>query len=165
MPDLGRGIKAGLAAGIIYMLVLIMFALITTSILLQCPYSLGSPNLLTPHIERMFGVTGFPAVILVTLLGTLTYAIIGVIGGIIFGLVYATVHNILPGSTSVFKGIALSYIFWLIFSVALGFISGVIDMYYFFLNFVVIGFISSIVYGFSLGKFWDKFGRKRPVIK
>jgi len=165
MYDLIRGLKSGLAAGIIYISALTLFTLIAIYIIVQCSPTVGSPNLLTPHIKMIFGVTGFPAIILGTLIGTLAYVIIGGIGGIIFGLIFATVYNSLPGSTSIFKGITLSYIFWLIFSVFLGFIFGAINISYYIVIYILIGFISSIIYGYSLGKFWDKFGKKRLVIK
>lgn len=159
MSDLKRGAKAGLAAGFIYMLVLIIFSAITAAIVItQYSSSVGSPNLVAPYIESMFGVTGFSAVILGAIIGILLYAIIvGVIGGIIFGIIYSAFYNSLPGSTSVIKGIGLSYIFWLIFSIVLNY-STIIYIHYFIVQNVIIGMLCAVIYGFFLGKFWDKFG-------
>ena len=59
---------------------------------------------------------------------------------------------------SVMKGIILSLIFWVIFSLALGYTSiAVYGMEYFAVNNVVMGLITSVIWGFLLGKFWDKF--------
>lgn len=89
----------------------------------------------------------------------------GIIGGLIFGLIYAAIYNSLPGSSSVAKGIVLAIIFWLILSVGIGFVvSGIFGMTYYILNSIIIGLIGSIIWGYLLGKFWDKYSGQ-PIIQ
>jgi hypothetical protein len=152
MAELGRGVKAGIVAGIIYGIVVgILQAIVTIGMW---------DTIISAYDQAVSGygvtMTLTQAVLLPTLF--ISGIIGGIIGGIILGLIYAAIYNSLPGSTSVKKGIVLAIIFWLIFSVGLGYASlGVYGTTFFIIQNIVIGLIVSIFWGYLLGKFWDRF--------
>ncbi len=150
MADFVRGIKAGIVSGIIYGIISAILGLLIIMVYWQT---------LMGGLGVFFMGTDMMAVFMFMLPSLFIGAIVaGIIGGIIFGLIYAAIYNSLPGSTSVMKGIVLSLLFWIIFSLALGYTSmTVYGMEYFAVNNVVIGLITSVIWGFLLGKFWDKF--------
>jgi len=159
MAEFGRGIKAGIVAGIISGIISMVFSIIQYSALWDAVAS---------YYEGLSGTggffTGMAEVSLIAMIPGLAIGAIigGIIGGIIFGLIYAAVYNSLPGSTSIMKGIVLSLIFWLIFTVALGYASASmigIGMTFYGIS-LVFGLISSLIWGFLLGTFWDKFAPK-----
>jgi hypothetical protein len=85
----------------------------------------------------------------------------GLIIGLIIGAVFAFVYRILPGTTSLVKGITISILFWFLFSFLFQFI---IFKYgsYFSDNAqreIIASLILYIFFGFLLGFFWDRFSR------
>ena len=159
MADFGRGIKAGIISGIIYGIIIGIFSAIVSFIMWDT---------ISAAYDDVISGFGFGGLIEFTLEGQIINGFIGgiiygIIFGLIFGLIYAAVYNSLPGSTSIMKGIVLMLIVWLILSVGLGYLS--IDLFgttYYIVS-LITGLIGSIIWGFLLGKFWDKYGGKQPA--
>ena len=160
MTDIVRGIKAGIVSGIVYGIIIGILSAIVTYIMWDTIFA---------AYESFFGDLGMSGLFTAAQISLSTQIISGFIGGIIggvifgliFGLIYAALYNSLPGSTSMMKGIVLMLIVWLILSVGLGFFSiGMFGMTYYIVNSVVVGLIGTIIWGYLLGTFWDKFGTK-----
>ena len=96
----------------------------------------------------------------------IVYIIFGVIGGLIFGLMFAALYDKLPGKTPKSKGIVTSIIFWVV--LILGFPAlanlyrwGFEGLYEFvcgsfYQTQAVIGLGTSILWGWLLGRFWER---------
>ncbi len=139
MAEFGKGIKAGILAGVIEGVILIAVIAAMAETLL-------------PGFWATMGALGS------TGLAMTVFAIVGIIGGIfsglIFGAIYAAAYGSLPGS-SIVKGMILSIVMWLVFSVALNY--GTIAQYP---TYAAISLITSLLWGALVGIFWDKFGSK-----
>lgn len=135
MIEWGKGLKTGALSGIIYGVINSL-----TSIIL---YNFGYYYNLTIFFGLIFGF------------------IPGLIIGLIVGAVFALTYRILPGTTSLVKGIAISILFWFLFSFMF---QHIILKYgsYFSENSqieIIVSLILYIFFGFLLGIFWDKFSR------
>jgi len=103
MADFGRGIKAGVAAAGVYLIISVIFEVtgfsdqfgaITMAAGLRTSLELTDPS---------FGIT----LILVDIVPR-------VVRGIVFGAVFAALYNLLPSTTSIGKGVVLSSFFWIV---------------------------------------------------
>ncbi|WXG43920.1 MAG: DUF6789 family protein [Promethearchaeati archaeon SRVP18_Atabeyarchaeia-1] len=135
MADYVLGIKAGILAGTVYAVVF-GFTLIAfgTTLLGKLGEALG-------------------------LIDQANVIIVGVTGGMLWGLGYADLYDNLPTESSIPKGIVMGLVFWLVFSVALGYgyLSYAEGVAYFALEFV----FQVLVFGVLLGLFWSVFGEEK----
>jgi hypothetical protein len=98
LADFGRGIKAGVITGIIYLAISAILAIIDPEFLyITDIYAAG----LTPF---MFAVDSF----------VVTAFLNHIVRGIIFGAIFAALYNYLPGVTGIVKGIALALFLWIV---------------------------------------------------
>lgn len=157
MAELGRWAKAGIVAGIFYAILsailgAIVIFIFKETIMEYAEEALINVGITGTDVESLL-VFIFPAMIFGIIIG-------GIIFGLIFGLIYAALYNSLPGSTSVAKAIILSIIAWLIFSVGLGYSNiASFGIAYYVIGSIVIGIITWIIWGYLLGRFWDRFGK------
>lgn len=139
MADLIRGLKAGILSGIIWG---ILNAIISSFIFAIMIKSYSYFNPIMGLLSLPFGI------------------ISGIIVGVILGLIYSAGYNILPGSSSIIKGISLMLILWVIFSVVIG---NIFSLQYneTFTNYYEMNLISSlityIIFGYLIGLLWDKY--------
>ena len=88
----------------------------------------------------------------------------GVIGGMIFGVIFAVLYDKLPGKTSGIKIIIISIIYWVAIPLGLPVLNTLRLWGFegFFWGFMweptLIGLVTSIIWGWLLGFFWDRFG-------
>jgi len=131
MAEYGRGIKAGIIGGVIAGIIL---------------------AILTALILFIFeGSTDFTTTIWTMIIGNL----IGfIILGIIFGIIFAATYDKLPGATAIKKGMVLAIIIWIIFLLIGFFTSYSTYGIETFGGGVITGLISSIIWGYLIGKFW-----------
>jgi hypothetical protein len=166
LADFGRGIKAGVVTGIVYIVISgILGAIYYNSLSVPFPmYAAG----LTP-----FSLTDLTNPSLVTEL-LFQY----VVRGIVFGAVFAALYHYLPGVSSTVKGVVLSLFLCIValieviymtpgwptegISYAGGYYSGRIEMSSSF-SMVWPGIISALVFGALTGFLWDRFRAKRPA--
>jgi hypothetical protein len=103
MADFKRGIKAGVAAAGVYLIISVIFEVtgisvqfgdITMAAGLRTPLKLIDPSLV------------------ITLI--LVDIVPRVIRGIVFGAVFAALYNFLPGTRSIVKGMVLSLFLWIV---------------------------------------------------
>lgn len=129
MVDFFRGIKAGLIAGLSYGIISEIFFLTR--------YTYYSP------LSFFF--------VLISVIFTMFW---GLILGCVFGLIFAALYDKIPGTNSIIKGITLSTLFWLIFSVLIvGFIFYSNNNS---TNDTIFSLLAYIIFGFFVGFIWDK---------
>ncbi len=155
MADYNRGVKAGGYAGFIFG---VINAILVTIILLVLWESFSTTSM--PD----FASSIFISIIITSFISTIFS---GIIGGAIFGVIYAAIYNKLPGSTSAMKGIVLALVYWLVFSIIIGYYrrSDYDIMYYYVVN-IGLGLVLYLFWGVLIGKFWDKYadGEKKPLV-
>ena len=177
MADFKRGIKAGVAAAAVYLLISVIFELtgffdqfvnITMAAGLRFSLELIDPS---------FVIT----LILVDIVPR-------VVRGIVFGAVFAALYNFLPGTRSIVKGVVLSSFLWIVtvieviyttpgwpwhangFSGSGTYYSGMISLSS--VGLALAGIISALAFGALTGFLWDRFRGKelaeerkgRPVL-
>jgi hypothetical protein len=165
MADFGRGIKAGVITGVVY---------IVASAILAAIY-LNNPSLPSFPMYAA-GLTPFPLTDLTnpSLVTELLFQY--VIRGIIFGAVFAALCHYLPGVISIVKGVVLSSFFCIValieviyatpgwptegVSYAGSYYSGRLLMSSSF-SIVWPGIISALIFGALTGFLWDRFRAKR----
>jgi hypothetical protein len=131
MAEYGRGIKAGLIGGIVAGIVL---AVLTAILIYVTEGSTDFANTITTIVAS-------------NLIGYIIF-------GIIFGIIFAAIYDKLPGATAIMKGMSLAIIIWI-----LGIIIGYFTTFQTFgiTTFggnIIIGLISSIIWGYIIGRFW-----------
>jgi hypothetical protein len=161
LADFDRGIKAGVATGIIYLVI---------AGILGAVYDL-LPN---PHFILGIGLPLFTWRSL-TDPAFMIYLLIQYVGrGIAFGVVFAALYNFLPGTTSVKKGVVLSAFLYIIALVGAIYTTPgwptdgtIIDGIYYIgvlnlssLGPALAGIISALVFGTLTGFLWDRFRGK-----
>lgn len=153
MRDFGRGLIVGVVAGFVFAIVYSIISIVIVIFFLFRPIA-WTQTASFVNDALMFSNIG-------ALLPSAIFS--GIVGGIVFGLIYAAVYNTLPGSTSAMKGIMLGTVFWLIFAVVIGYFRTATHygMVYYGTN-VITGLISYLIWGYLVGKLWDKFGGKQP---
>jgi len=103
MADFKRGIKAGVAAAAVYLIISVIFELTGFSdqfLAITMAAGLGI------HLELMD-----PSFVITLIL---TNIVPYVLRGIIFGAVFAALYDYLPGVTSIVKGVVLSSFLWIL---------------------------------------------------
>ena len=180
MADFKRGIKAGVAAAAVYLIVSVILAAIGHRFWYLSDFidaaGLGIPLWL---MDPSFVITLI-----------LTNIVPYVLRGIIFGAVFAALYNFLPGTTSVKKGVVLSSFLWIVaviqviyttpgwpwhtngfgFSGSGTYYSGMISLSS--VGLALAGIISALVFGALTGFLWGRFRGKelaeerkgRPVL-
>ena len=168
MADFGRGIKAGVVTGIVYMVI--------AGILGAIYYDSFS----VPHF--IYG-TGLTPLFSLTALRDSSFVISSLLQhlgrGIVFGAVFAALYDFLPGTASVKKGVVLSAFVWVLSAV--GFIymtpgwptegdsfwtycgGGAVVLSS--ISLALAGIISALVFGALTGVLWDRFRAKELTEK
>ena len=144
MVDLNRGLKAGAVSGVIYGVA----GPIINGLIYSFSWRYGSPFYL--FLNAIWGI------------------IPGLILGIIIGLIFAATYKLIPGTTSMVKGIIISIFFWLIFSLLLQYIFSYGSFYLSESRQIIImlDLILYVFFGILLGVFWDKFEKlERKCLK
>jgi hypothetical protein len=166
LADFGRGIKAGIITGIVYMVIAGILGEIYH-------YSWSIPDFIYGTGLTLFSLRSLMDPSSVT---SLLFQYI--VRGIIFGAVFAALYSFLPGVTSVKKGVVLSSFLWIVAlieviyittrqwlwhtnGIAVGgtYYSGTINLSSF--SMVWPGIISALAFGALTGFLWDRFRAKR----
>jgi hypothetical protein len=163
LADFGRGIKAGVVTGIIYLVI----SAILGAIYQNNPFSI-------PHFLYGTGLTLFTWRLLTDPASVFDLLFQYVIRGIVFGAIFAALYNFLPGTASVKKGVVLSAFVWILSAVGIIYITSGwptdgISWTYCGGGAVVLssvgpalaGIISALVFGALTGFLWDRFRPKR----
>jgi hypothetical protein len=106
MADLWRGIKAGVAAATVYLII---------SVILELSHLSPSGITLAAGLTIQLELTD-PSFMIFSILGR-------IVRGIIFGAVFAALYDYLPGTTAVKKGVVLSAFLWILGAVELIYIT------------------------------------------
>jgi hypothetical protein len=163
MADFGRGIKAGIAAGGVYIVI---------SVILAAIYH-NSSSFLYPMYVYAVGLTPFVSSLSEVRLFVLTLLFQYIVRGIVFGVVFAALYNFLPGTISVKKGVVLSAFLWIVTIIQIVYTTpgwytkGIPWIYYggtldlSSVGLVLLGIMSALVFGALTGFLWDRFRAKR----
>jgi hypothetical protein len=162
LADFGRGIKAGVIAGIVYMVIAGILGAIYYD-----PFSV-------PHFIYGTGLTIFTWRSLTDISSVYFLLSQYVYRGIVFGAVFAALYNFLPGTASVKKGVVLSAFLCIVALVgatyttpgwpADGWITG--GAYYngmlnlSSISLALVGIMSGLIFGALTGLLWDRFRGK-----
>jgi hypothetical protein len=177
MADFKRGIKAGVAAAGVYLIISVIFEV--TGISVQFGDITMAAGLRTP-LELMD-----PSLVITLILVDIVPR---VIRGIVFGAVFAALYNFLPVTRSIVKGMVLSLFLWIVAVIEViyttpgwawhadGFsgsgtsYSGMVSLSS--VGLALAGIISALAFGALTGFLWDRFRGKelaeerkgRPVL-
>lgn len=177
MTDFGRGIKAGLAAAAVYLIISLIFEVAGISVQFGDITMAAGLRISLELMDPSFVIT----LILVDIVPR-------VIRGIIFGAIFAALYGYLPGLASYMKGLMLSLFLWILAVVQViyttpgwpwhadGFsgsgthYSGMISLSS--IALALVGIISALAFGALTGFLWDRFRGKelaeeregRPVL-
>jgi hypothetical protein len=164
MAELLRGAKAGAVSGIIFGALLGSIGNIGLNLI---------NGIINGNLE--YFVASLTTERMMSLGPIIVYIIFGVIGGLIFGLMFAAIYEKLPGKTPKSKGIVTSIIFWVV--LILGFPAlynlyrwGFEEFYWFvrgsfYQEQAVIGLGTSILWGWLLGRFWERARARTLMVK
>jgi hypothetical protein len=165
MADFKRGIKAGVAAAAVYLIISVIFEV--TGISVQFGDITMAAGLRT-SLELMD-----PSFVITLILVDIVPR---VLQGIVFGAVFAALYNYLPGVTSIVKGVVFSAFLWIIaviqaiyttpgwawhadgFSGSGTYYSGMISLSS--VGLALAGIISALVFGALTGFLWGRFRGK-----
>jgi hypothetical protein len=162
MADFGRGIKAGVVTGIVYLAISAMLGAIYQN------NPLSVPNFLYGA-----GLTFITWRSLTDLSFVISWLFQYVVRGIIFGAVFAALYDYLPGVTSIVKGVVLSLFLCIVALVGAIFTTPgwPTDGYAWTLygttlhlssiGLALAGIISALAFGALTGFLWDRFRAKR----
>jgi len=165
LADFGRGIKAGVITGIVYIVISVILAA-TYHNLLSIPYFIYAAGL-TP-----FSLTALtdPSFVIFSLGNH-------IVRGLVFGAIFAALYNFLPGAASIVKGVVLSAFIWIValiqviyttsggpwhangISGAGTYYSGMVSLSS--VGLALAGIISALLFGALTGFLWDRFRPKR----
>ena len=166
MADFGRGIKAGVVTGIVYMAIAAILGVIYYNNIWS-----------TPHFLYGTGLTLFTW-------GTLMHPSFWtsllfqyLMRGIVFGAVFAALYDFLPGIASVKKGVVLSAFVWILSAVGLIYMTpgwpseGSLSWTYCGSGAIVLSpiwlalasIISALVFGALSGFLWNRFRAKELI--
>jgi hypothetical protein len=174
MADFGRGIKAGVVTGIIYLVIAAILGAICYSFFYVPPFLYGA------------GLTLFTWRSLVDPSSVFDLLFQYIVRGLAFGVVFAALYSFLPGTASVKKGVVLSAFVWIVSAVGIIYMTpgwpseGSLSWTYCGGGAIVLssiwpalaGIISALVFGALTGLLWDRFrgkelaeeGKGRPVL-
>ena len=153
MAEYARGLKAGVISGLIFGIVNATVAAFIYWFMLESIPGEMSEGWITVGLYTLSLL--IPGKI-----------IFGIIGGVIFGLIFAAFYYKLPGSKPIVNGITTAIIYWVIFSLIIGYF---FRKYYFaaygitYIADVIIGLMMFLFWGFLLVKFWNDFREKQQV--
>jgi len=147
------GVKAGAIAGIIYGLVLGLLSYVTvisekSLIIAALEKNLPPSTPFTPDQLYEIALIFTPAVA----------ATLGILGGLVIGAIYGRLFDVIPGRTSVIKGVLVGVILWVI----LGVLFDLSDLQYglaVYLGDVAEGLFGAMLFGVLLGYFFGRFTR------
>jgi hypothetical protein len=163
MADFGRGIKAGVAAAAVYLIVAVILAVIGRTFWYPGNFIYAAGLGIQLELLDLLGV----------IFSILSY----MVRGIIFGAVFAALYNFLPGTASVKKGVVLSAFLWIIaviqaiyttpgwawhadgFSGSGTYYSGMISLSS--VGLALAGIISALVFGTLVGAIWNRLKVKK----
>jgi len=167
LAEFGRGIKAGVAAAVVYLIIAVILAVIGHKFWYLSNFIYAAGLGISP------GLTDFPFVIYSILYSILFY----IIRGIVFGAVFAALYNYLPGVTSVVKGVVFSLFLWIVaviqviyttlgwpwtpngFSGSGTYYSGMISLSS--VGLALAGIISAVAFGALVGAIWNRLREKK----
>jgi hypothetical protein len=167
MSDFKRGIKAGVAAAAVYLVIALILAAIGRE------FWFPSNFIYAAGLGIQLGLGDFPFMIFSTISSILSY----MVRGIVFGAVFCALYNYLPGITSIVKGVVLSLFLWIVavvqviyttpgwawhadgFSGSGTFYSGMISLSS--VGLALAGIISALVFGTLVGAIWDRLKAKQ----
>jgi len=154
LADFGRGIKAGLITGAIYLAI----SLILVFTLADYQYALGFWDAAGLAVLPLGGP---------------------IVRGIIFGAVFATLHSSLPGKTSIEKGVVFSLFLWILTIIEVTYTNlswpwqtaGALDIGTYYggtinlssVSLTLISIMSALVFGVLTGFFWNRFRGKEST--
>lgn len=170
MADFGRGIKAGVATGGVYLVISVILAVtVLRSDMFHLSSFISVAGLGGIHFGLTDPLLGGPSLVIAS---TLSY----IVRGIVFGAVFAAVYNFLPGTTSIVKGVVLSAFIWIAALIeviyrtpgwpwtnngilTLGtFSGGMLSMSS--VGLALTGIISALVFGVLVGAIWNRLRAK-----
>jgi hypothetical protein len=163
MADFGRGIKAGVAAGGVYIVI---------SAILAAIYH-NSSSFLYPMYVYAVGLTPFVSSLSEVRLFVLYLLESHIVRGIVFGVVFAALYSFVPGTASVKKGVVLSAFLWIVTIIQIVYTTpgwytkGIPWIYYggtldlSSVGLVLLGIMSALVFGALTGFLWGRFRAKR----
>ena len=156
MADFGRGFKAGVITGIIYLVIYIVVRVI----------SFYESLYLTDFLDA----TGLALIVSPIYPTIASWLFNPVVRGIIFGVIFAVVYNLLPGTTSIVKGVMLSAFVWIVTVIEVVYTmpewSGVRGTYYggtvvlSSVSLILVGIMFALLFGALTGLLWDRFRGK-----
>jgi hypothetical protein len=161
LADFKRGIKAGVAAAAVYLIISVIFEV--------TGFSDQFGIIMAAGLRISFGLTDFPFAI---------YSILPyIVRGSIFGAVFAALYSFLPGTISIVKGVVLSSFLWIVaviqviyttpgwpwhadgFSGSGTYYSGMISLSS--VGLALAGIISALVFGMLVGAIWNRLKAKK----
>lgn len=155
MAEYGRGAKAGAISGVVLGVITavayyVQFIIMDSSIRSAIRQNVAAGSALTA--DQVFSIV-LATIVVGSFVGSIVL-------GVIFGIIFAAVHDKYMTSKSVaMRGIVIGLPLWL---VGISF-----DVGYFYFGAVymaasiVIGLIASLIYGYLLGHFFERFGSKK----
>jgi len=166
MADFGRGIKAGVVTGIVYMLISAILGAIYHNSLSIPPFIHAAQ--LSPFLLRDLTAFSF----------WLSVFFPYIVRGVVFGAIFAALYDFLPGTASVKKGVVLSSFLWIVaviqviyttpgwpwdtngfgFSGSGTYYSGMISLSS--VGLALAGIISALAFGALTGFLWNRFRGK-----
>ena len=165
MADFGRGIKAGVVTGLVYMAVAAILGAIYHNNPLSVPYFLYGTG-----ITPLFSLAA-----LTDPLSVISFLFQYIVRGIVFGAVFAALYDFLPGVKSIGKGVMLSVFVWILSAVWLIYITpgwptdgssiltycggGAVDLSAIWP--ALAGITTALIFGAVTGFLWDRFQGKR----
>jgi hypothetical protein len=154
MGKLSKGLKAGLAAGVIY-------AGLVAVTLLVLFLAFRSVEILNLTVVYPKNATQVYSILLVSV--PTFYGIVSLIVGVIFGVAFTLSYAHLLGRTSTRKGMFLGIFVFLfnLFVIGIGYVANTPE--YLAIAVSVVAFGSTIAYGYVLGFFYDRFERTQPT--
>ena len=159
MTEYGRGAKAGIIAGVVWGVIsgVISYALLQTyksTVLPIIEKTIPNNSTIPLTAEQIFNIAVYGALF--------SAIIVGVIGGVILGLIFAAVKDaFLKKSSLIVRGVVFGIVLWLInMGVSLGSASTYGSGYFA----LTAGgsLIASLIFGYLLGFFFDRFSPKSP---
>ena len=154
MGRLGTGAKAGLVSGVVYGAMSAVFAYISSPMIKEQMMVVIEETLLPDSLVTAEQIYEFALIF-----GAVFAVIVGVVAGVILGAVYGWGYEKVPGGNSIYKGLVLGIILWIIIDVLLGIGNVQYDITYFVLS-LAWSLIIALVFGALLGVFYDKFTPK-----
>jgi len=167
LADFGRGIKAGIATGIVYLVISVILSAIYQNNPLSVPHFISATGLTPLFLLRELADPSFVFPLLFQY----------IIRGIIFGAIFAALYSFLPGTASVKKGVVLSSFLcivavvetiyktpgwptdgyaWTLYGTTLHLSS---------ISLALAGIISALIFGALTGFLWNRFRAKKLAEK